>query len=82
MSECHIVGNLMHWLNYIFPLIEAFLRRGFLNVETYSTVQNFDFRHYKYQHTMGLCQFIAYCVVEFETVFRGIIFWRLLCYRQ
>ena len=26
-----------------------------------------------YQHSMGICQLIAYCVTEFDTVFRGLI---------
>ena len=29
--------------------------------------------------TKDVCLFIAYCVTEFETVFRGLIFWQLLC---
>ena len=28
-----------------------------------------------YQHTYDVCTFIAYYVAEFETVFRGVIFW-------
>ena len=31
-----------------------------------------------YDDTDALCPFIVYCVTEFETVFRGLIFWRFL----
>ena len=56
------------------------LKRGFLDVETYSTVQKLVYR-YRYQHTKDVCPFIADCVTEFEAVFRGLIFWRFLLIR-
>ena len=46
----------------------AVLRRGFLYVETYSTVRNLI-----YQQTKDVCQFIAYCVTEFEIIFYGCV---------
>ena len=31
-----------------------------------------------YTLNKDVCQFLAYCVTEFEAVFRGLIFWRFL----
>ena len=47
------------------------LRRGFLCVETHFTVRQYRYQHTK--HAKDVCQFIAYCVAESETVFRGLI---------
>ena len=48
-------------------------------VETNSAVQKSVYRYrYMYQHTKDVCPFLAYCVTEFETVYRCLIFWRYL----
>ena len=33
---------------------------------------------YRYQHTKEVCPFIAYCIIQFKTVFHSLIFWRFL----
>ena len=43
----------------------------------HSTVQKLVYGSYRYQHTEDMCPVIAYCVTEFQSVFHGLIFWRL-----
>ena len=56
----------------LFPLIVSRFKTWLL------LRSKFGFWRYEYQHTKGVCLFIANCVTEFETVFRGLIFWLLL----
>ena len=69
-----IRGKNMHLIESIFLIGSIFFPlRGFLYSEINCTIQKLIFDNTD-TNTLRVCVHIAYCVTEFKTVFRGLIF--------
>ena len=61
-----------------FPLIVAPFRWGFLNIETFSTIQKLIFDNTDSNILRVYVHLFLICVTKFETVFCSLIFWQFL----